>query len=259
VLGRWLRREPGRELTPAELAILRRFVPAWPHLTADEQGRLATLTGDLVDRFDWEAANRFALTDEMPVAIAGLAALLILGIAEDDPYRQVSGVVVHPGTMLLHGTSPGPSPGVVVSGPRAVQGHTTVRGPVFVAWDAVVREAASPERGESVVLHEFAHQLDMLDGVVDGTPPLPGDLRDRWIAAFTAAYEDLRRGVGRDVLRPYGTTNPGEFFAVATEAFFQRPAQLAERWPDVYDIVRDYLRQDPLARVPAPLPETSDP
>jgi Mlc titration factor MtfA (ptsG expression regulator) len=100
-----------------------------------------------------------------------------------------------------------------------------------------------------VVLHEFAHKLDMLDGMVDGTPPLlDGAARRRWIAVCTAEYDLLRAGEGGDLLRGYAAVNPGEFFAVATEVFFDRPGELQSQKPALYDVMRAFYRQDPAAR-----------
>jgi len=99
------------------------------------------------------------------------------------------------------------------------------------------------------VYHEFAHKLDMLDGTVDGTPPLATDqARARWIEVCTTEYTRLRKGEGGPVLDEYGTVDPGEFFAVATEAFFDRPVELEAANPDLYEVLRDFYRQHPADR-----------
>ena len=139
--------------------------------------------------------------------------------------------------------------GLRVEGPQALDGQATYRGPVLLSWPAVASGARFPERGHNVVFHEFAHQLDMLDGVVDGTPPLddPEALR-RWIAVCTAAYSAVRAGHGSPVLRDYAGVNPGEFFAVATEVFFCRPLELRAHERALYDEMAAFYRQDPAAR-----------
>ena len=100
------------------------------------------------------------------------------------------------------------------------------------------------------MFHEFAHKLDMRDDIVDGTPRLEhrGDLQ-RWVEVCTEAYDALRAGVDRPPLLPYGATNPAEFFAVATEAFFDVPAALEHHEPDLYGVMRDFYKQDPAERV----------
>jgi hypothetical protein len=124
---------------------------------------------------------------------------------------------------------------------------------VILSWGATRRGAKSPHRGENVVYHEFAHRLDMLDGVTDGTPPLDDEAAVvRWVQVCTAAYDTVR-AQRSDVLRPYAGTNPAEFFAVATEVFFTRPAELFEHEPALYRELQGFYRQDPAARLgPAP-------
>jgi len=123
------------------------------------------------------------------------------------------------------------------------------RGPVLLAWDDVERAAHHPGRGRNVVFHEFAHKLDMVDHLLDGTPPIHRrDEMERWIAVCTEVFQALRAGDERPPLDPYGATNPAEFFAVATEAFFDVPVDLERREPDLYDVLRAYYRQDPATR-----------
>ena len=100
------------------------------------------------------------------------------------------------------------------------------------------------------MFHEFAHKLDLLDGVTDGTPPLEfKEQLARWVEVCTEAYEALRAGVERPPLQPYGATNPAEFFAVATEAFFDVPEALERHEARLYEVLRDFYEQDPAARV----------
>jgi Mlc titration factor MtfA (ptsG expression regulator) len=123
---------------------------------------------------------------------------------------------------------------------------------VILSWDSVRYEGKHPREGRNVVFHEFAHQLDMLDGLINGTPPLKGrDQYRRWQEVMTAEYRRLihESEQGRaTLLDQYGTTNEGEFFAVATECFFDRPVEMAQRHPRLYELLRDYFRQDPAAR-----------
>ena len=105
-----------------------------------------------------------------------------------------------------------------------------------------------PNDGHNVVFHEFAHALDFNDHVADGTPPLGSrEQFDRWVEVMTQHYEELldSRQRRRSVLRAYGATNPAEFFAVATEAFFEKPRSMQRKLPELYDVLKDYYRQDP--------------
>lgn len=243
---RLFRRSPS--LSPPQREVVRGRVWARYDLAEPDRHRHAELTADLLERFDWEAARGFSLSDDMPVVVAGLAALLVLHVTEDDPYRQVSAVVLHPAGMPLHGPQPGPSQGVVVGGPRHVDGHTAMRNPVHLSWRAIDREARGGS-GRNLVLHEFAHQLDLLDGVLDGTPPIADHAaRQRWVEVCTEVYDMLGRGGGPSPLRRYATTNPAEFFAVATEAFFERPHGLGAAHRALYAVLRTYFGQDPDTR-----------
>lgn len=220
----------------------------WSRLDASEQARLESITLDLLTRPRWEAARGFALTDEIRVVIAAQAALLALGLP-GNPYRDIGPIIVHPSTVVLPGTRRGPVAGTVEDGPFHVLGQTQHRGPVIIAWDAARAGARHPERGHNVVYHEFAHHLDMLDGLVDGTPPLADEATvARWVEVCTHEYEALRRGTRESLLDPYGAQSPGEFFAVATEVFFDRPLDLEARHPELYDVLRGFYRQDPAAR-----------
>ena len=222
----------------------------WNLLSAEEQARMESLTLSLLAEKSWEAANGFELTDEMMVVIAAQAALLILGLP-DDSYRDVGSILVHPTTVLLTGPRSQVS-GLVSDDPMQILGQASFQGPVILVWDTARAEARHPGRGHNVVFHEFAHKLDMLDGTVDGTPPLTDQVQfDRWVRVCTEVYDRVVVGEGGRTLRAYAGVNPGEFFAVATEVFFDAPVPLRNEHPELYDVLADFYRQDPASRVPA--------
>lgn len=222
-------------------------VAGWSSLGDDHRARLVADTELLMRNLRWEAANGFALTDEIRATIAANAALLTLGLGLDC-YRNVSSVIVHPTTFERRGEHD-IGHGLVSDDPVDLLGEANHRGPVLIAWDAARSQARHPEHGHNVIFHEFAHQLDMLDGWVDGTPPLPDDAaRARWIEVCTDAFDRLRDGdTAGGVLDGYGAVDPGEFFAVVTEVFFARPRALATARPDLYGVLADFYRQDPAA------------
>ncbi|MEP6622814.1 MAG: M90 family metallopeptidase, partial [Acidimicrobiia bacterium] len=167
---------------------------------------------------------------------------------------EVSAVVVYPSAMVSRGAHAGPAAGTVSDGPIPILGEAhDRRGPVLLAWDQVERASRIIGTGHNVVLHEFAHKLDMLDGVINGSPPL-GDRvdPDHWRDVCTEAFTALAAGEDRPPLQPYGATNPGEFFAVATEAFFDVPASLEHHEPDLYAVLADFYGQEPPARTESP-------
>jgi hypothetical protein len=232
------------------VATVARTVAFWHLLDPGERELLAERLERIVVGKRWEAARGFTLTGEMRVVIAAQAALLILGL-DIDTYRDVQSIIVHPTTVTLRGPRPGPASGLMTDEPMSVIGQAHGRrGPVIVAWDAARAGARHPDRGHNVVLHEFAHKLDLLDHMIDGTPPLPDQAaRRRWIAVCTAEYRLLRAGAGGYLLSSYAATNPGEFFAVVTEVFFSRPIELRAEKPALYEVLADYYGQDPAARL----------
>lgn len=234
-------------------AVLERRWGLWPTFDPEERERIERLTiAFLLDR-RFEAAHGFTLTDEAKVLVAAQASLLVLGFGEApdvDLFANVQSIIVHRSTVLLRGSrTVGVSGSGLVSDERmAVSGQAHHKGPVLLAWSTVAYEARHPGRGQNVVLHEFAHQLDMLDGIVDGAPPIPDPVRrDRFVEVCDSVYRRVRRH-DDPVLRDYAGTDPGEFFAVATETFFSVPLELRREHPELYSVLADFYAQDPAQR-----------
>lgn len=249
----WWRRAR-RTLPPDADVLLRKHVAEWQFLTADEREHLKDLTETLLATKSWEAARDFELTDAMCTVIAAQAALMVLGL-DLDHFRHVRAVVVHPTTVTVTTPRAGPVAGLMDDSPMELVGEAHGRqGPVLLAWDTVRRETIHRRTGRNVVIHEFAHKLDMLDGWVDGTPPLGDEsARRRWVEVCTREFRALRAGEPDPILREYAASDTGEFFAVATEAFFDRPVEMAELKPDLYGVLGAFFAQDPAARRP-PVP-----
>jgi Mlc titration factor MtfA (ptsG expression regulator) len=231
------------------LGIVEDHVAVWGALDGDEREIVEATSDWLLRHKHWEAARGFALREEISVTIAAQASLLVIGLGVD-AYREVSAIIVYPSGMQSRGIYAGPVRGTVTDGVVPVLGEAhDHRGPVLLAWDQARRAARNPGSGHNVVFHEFAHKIDMLDNIVDGTPPFDHRReRDQWVEVCTEAYEALRAGIDRPPLQTYGATNPAEFFAVATEAFFDVPDALRQHEPNLYEIMRDFYKQDPSAR-----------
>ncbi|MCA9537315.1 MAG: zinc-dependent peptidase [Myxococcales bacterium] len=250
----WLRRRRRRRLlatpVPADwLKWLARDYELWPRLDDDERARLMAIARVLVDEKSWEAAGGFVLDESAKVVIAAQAALLLLGLGDThDYYPNVESVVVYPAAYRLPGGGVDAA-GVADSRPKAVLGTAHYRGPVVLSWRSARAGGRDADDGRNLVYHEFAHKLDMLDGVVDGTPPLPDERAYKtWFQVMTAHYDALVRAAeaGRKgFLDTYGATNVAEFFAVATEAFFERSRWMRDRQPDLYGALQLFFRQDP--------------
>lgn len=198
----------------------------------------------------WEGCGGLVLTDEILVVIAAQAALLLLN-RETDYYPKLTSILVYPARYVVETTRP-VGGGVVAEGPEVRAGEAWYRGAVVLSWDDTARGAYDPRDGHNVVLHEFAHQLDAESGDMNGAPLLPdAAAAAEWQRVMTRAFEQLQAQVARrapSVLRPYAATKPAEFFAVATEVFFEQPRTLEQGLPDVYDLLRRYYRQDPARR-----------
>lgn len=222
------------------------------YLDAAERGRLSDLIQLFIHEKYWEGCGGLALTDQIRVSIAGQACLLILNL-EHQLYANVETILVYPSTVVPRRVEePMFSSPNIVPESVAVLGEAHRHGPVILTWDAVRRSGRHPELGHNVVYHEFAHKLDMLDGAVDGVPPLNDRAAyARWNKVCTAEYERLRElsAAGHEgLLDAYGSTDEAEFFAVATEAFFDSPFELAARHPALYEVLSAFYRQDTAAR-----------
>lgn len=195
----------------------------------------------LVEEKSWEGCGGLTITAETQVVVAAHAARLLLGMPHAY-YRNVTSILVYPTSFVNPGTAGDPS---------ARHGEAWLRGPVVLAWDQVQSGARNPSDGRNLVLHEFAHKLDFLDDYGNGTPPLHArDQYAAWKRIMSAEYAELQQDVAegrRSTLDPYGATNPAEFFAVATETFFEKPVQLRRRHAGLYTLLMDYYGQDPAA------------
>ncbi len=220
-------------------------LPFLDFLPAADRPRLRAMAAEFIARKQFHGAHGLRLEDEMLLCIALQACLPVLNIGLE-AYRGWVGVVIYPGDFVVPRQEVDDS-GVVHEYDDEVLGEAWEGGPVLLSWF----DAADAPAGVNVVIHEFAHKLDMENGGVDGLPPLPPDMsRTAWATAFSAAYEDFCAEVdaGRDtVLDPYGAEHPGEFFAVASEAFFETPLALQARYPEVYRQLARYYRLDPAA------------
>lgn len=235
--------------------IIRRNVAHYCMLKDAERAHLRALIQVFVAEKNWEGAGGLELTDEIRVTISAQACLLLLGLPHDY-YRNVISIIVYPSTVIPPQRDPGFFETTIapIDVEQPIIGEAFDQGPVIIIWDAALRGGRHPELGHNVIYHEFAHKLDMLDGAADGTPPL----RDRteyrdWVLTCSHEYLRLKRDTqkGRkSFLDAYGATDEAEFFAVATEQFFDQPLPMLEHAPDLYRILKEYYRQDPAERVP---------
>lgn len=258
MFGWWRRRRRARVragVVPAAWrGVVERNVPFFRRLPPAEQEALLRHVLVFLDEKRFEGCGGFEVTEEVKVSIAAQACVLLLGQAEPDYFADVSSVLVYPSSYVASRVEHLPD-GTVVEGAGVRLGEAWTRGEVVLSWDDARGGAADVRDGHNVVLHEFAHKLDQEDGVADGAPPLGARARYApWARVLGREYEALRAAAARgkrDVLDAYGATNPAEFFAVATEVFFEKATQLRRKHPELYEQLRDYYGQDPASLGPA--------
>jgi Mlc titration factor MtfA (ptsG expression regulator) len=223
-------------------------VPLYGRLSPPLQERLLDLATRFLARIEFIGRGGLVVDHEMRALVAVQACALILGHSDERGYRRVATVVLHPSAFGESTEVIGPDGGRYTLHNWAA-GRAWDLGIVELDWSSVLRSLARPRDGFNVVYHEFAHALDGADGQMGGTPPLPSWARERaWAATMSAAFARLNADLeaGRwAALGPYAATSQTELFAVATEAFFERPDEL-QRWDaELYELLRDYYNQDP--------------
>ena len=229
-------------------AIVEQNVAIFRRLPADDQTELLGHMQVFLSEKHFEGAGGLELTDEIRVTIAAQACLLLLH-RETDYYPNLTSIIVYPSGYLASEPAPMGN-GIWEEGERGRFGETAQNlGALVLAWDEARRGAATPTDGKNVVLHEFAHQLDFEDGVTDGTPLLHSRADyAAWAGVMSAEFAALRDAddTGASTLiDKYGATNIAEFFAVITEAFFERPRGLRDRHPELYSELQRFYEQDP--------------
>lgn len=219
-------------------------------LSAEEQARLRDLTSLFLREKAFEGAHGLRVTEAMRLVISMQACLPILNLGLDY-YDGWVEMLIYPGGFRARHEFHDEA-GVVHIEDREMTGEAWSRGPVILSWKDVEEDLQHPGYGYNVVIHEMAHKLDMLNGNANGFPPLHrGMVPARWAEAFSDAYQDLARDLSEGIesfVDPYAASSPEEFFAVASEAFFDAPQILAAGLPAVYDQLRLFYRQDTVRR-----------
>ena len=230
--------------------MIRRNMIVYGLLSEAQRKHLKELIQVFIAEKSWEGCGGLELTDEIRVTISAQACLLLLNIPHNY-YENVETIIVYPSDVVLPERKLGFFENALepLEPDYPVSGQAFAQGPVILVWDAVLHGGRQPEHGFNVVYHEFAHKLDMLDGVADGTPRLHNraEYRD-WIKTCSREYlrllKDIHKGQ-QTFLDEYGGTNEAEFFSVATEHFFSQPIQMIQSAPDLYRVLKEFYGQDP--------------
>ena len=234
--------------------VLREDFPLYQTLPAELRERLQGLVLIFLDEKSFEACGGLDEVDErMRVLIAAQACVLLLGLGNHGHYPGLRSVLVYPGA--FHDARRKTFELPDEDDRQARLGESWTTGSVVLSADSVVAGARNDDDGMNVVMHEFAHQLDQADGVGDGAPILQqsadfdGDDYDDWARVLGENYQQMLDDIferRRPILDPYGATNPAEFFAVATETFFEEPERLKREAGELYAALQKFYGTDPV-------------
>ena len=245
---KWRRNRIAARQFPGQwLQIIENNVSFYNRLPAGDKAELRRHILIFIAEKRFEGCGGLKITDEIKVIIAAQACMLLLH-RKTDYYPGLSSILVYPHAFVVHRAKFLAS-GVVIKGPQVLLGESYRRGSVVLSWDDVKHDAADIRDGQNVVFHEFAHQLDSSAGRGDSSAVLKNTSSYiAWARVLQKDYQRLRQTAeegGPAFLNKYGATDPAEFFAVATEFFFEKPEELKQIHPDLYNELARFYQQDP--------------
>ncbi|MDZ4730801.1 MAG: zinc-dependent peptidase [Xanthomonadales bacterium] len=248
LIPRWrLKRAINAPFPTDWVEVLEKNIQVYRNLPMPLRLQLRKLIKQFLHQKTFSGSGGLEITDEICVTIAAEACMLILN-RNSDVYPALRYIIVYPtGFIAQHRNFD--DAGVLQAQSRDLLGESWHNGKVILAWDSVLRGARNFVDGQNVVLHEFAHQLDSESGSTNGAPLLAGASSYRsWAAVLSKEFNELQddtRHSKRSLMDHYGATNPAEFFAVATETFFEKPVQMAKHHEELFEILKSYYRIDP--------------
>lgn len=231
----------------AWVGFLERNIQVYRNLPMPLRLQLRKLIKQFLHQKHFSGAGGLEMSDEIRVTIAAQACMLVLN-RSSRVYPGLRYIIVYPTTFVAdHGHTD--EAGIAGHGPRTLLGESWQAGKVILAWDSVKHGSSNFLDGQNVVLHEFTHQLDSETGGANGAPLLGGaSSYNTWAKVLSAEFEKLQAASHRgrkSLLDHYGATNPAEFFAVATETFFEKPRQMARDHAELFETLKSYYRIDP--------------
>lgn len=227
--------------------LLTASLPIYSALNKEEKTRLRQLINLFIAKKRFEGCAGLSITDKIKVTIAAEACLLLLNHPKTAVYPTLYSVLVYPSAFRTQREQQ-QLDGTVALVSHNLSGESWSNGKVVLSWDDVVSGISDFTDGKNVVLHEFAHQLDSESGSTNGAPVLRGNSYGTWSKVLSEEFKELRAACfqhHKTVLDQYGCTNPAEFFAVATETFFEQPQQLYLKHPELYKELNQYYQTDP--------------
>jgi Mlc titration factor MtfA (ptsG expression regulator) len=237
------RRSAKRPLRVIEQEIVDENLPWVASMPGEDRERFFAQLKMFVDEKRFEGVG-IAITDTIRVVIAACAARLSRNIGFSI-YDDIGSVVVYPDAFVVPRAERGPSGFDAGADPVVALGVHHAFGTIVLSWASVQSGLKNPNDGHDTALHEFAHAIDAADGAHDGTPPMQISSTREWARVFSRHFRALQQRPTQGIVRAYGATNEAEFFAVATEAFFEKPRAMMRKAPEIYELLRDYYRVDP--------------
>jgi hypothetical protein len=227
--------------------LLEKTVPLYRCMPQTLKAPLHGLVNIFLHEKKFEGAGGFLITDAVRLTVAAQACMLLLGNRTKEVFPLLESIVIYPGAYRV--VEEELIGDLVVKSDEVWVGESWAQGTLVLAWDQVEHEMQHPHEGTNVILHEFAHQLDAQNPAAEGLPPLPNpETARQWHEVFSRNYKQLESDLEADLttdLDEYGASHPAEFFAVATEAFFQTPKRLKAKAPDLYSQLALFYGMDP--------------
>jgi len=227
--------------------IVERNIAVYRNLPTPLRMQLRKLIKQFLHQKTFSGSGGLVITDEIRVTIAAEACMLLLN-RNSNVYPSLRYIIVYPDAFVVE-RAQGGMDGTISEGANGLLGESWANGKVILAWDNVLQGAKNFEDGHNVVLHEFAHQLDSETGSTNGTPILTSNGgMQTWAKILADEFHELQRDSvkgKKSLLDYYGATNPAEFFAVATETFFEKPEQMNKHHAELFEVLKNYYRVDP--------------
>lgn len=248
IVKRWQRqRLQKRPFPPYWLALVEQYVPIYTKLTSAERKRLQGHVNVFLSEKQFIGCNGLTVTDEMRLAIAAVSCILLLN-EQGNYFQKLVSILIYPHEYVVDATT---SHGFYIEEQRVARlGESWTRDQLILSWHQIQFDAHHWNDGHNLILHEFAHQLDQANDEAQGVPLLIHKAEySRWAQVMNYEFQQLYAAAQQGwptVIDSYGATNPAEFFAVATETFFEKPKAMHRKHTELYELLRDFYKLDPM-------------
>lgn len=235
-----------KPLPASWLATIHKQLPFFNKLSSSEQEQLLDMIRLFIARKKFYGSGGLLMNDEIKVTIAAQACLLLLN-RKSGIYPRLKHILVYPYAFRASHDKRNHD-GTVSDNSLGLLGESWHYGKIILSWDDIEKGISNFHDGHNVILHEFSHQLDSESGSANGAPVLHSNSYSAWASVLSKEFAELNDNFShhhKSVMDYYGATNPAEFFAVATETFFEKPVQLKKQHPELFEVLAKYYAVDP--------------